>query len=253
MVKTAQLYRAKVMHKRLFPKENLFHYSVYYLFLPLPHPKISGYLSSFNHKDAGSGDGKDPSIWAREILSEYGLNEKTEQIVFVTMPRILGYLFNPVSFYLCFSSDERLVAVLAEVHNTFGEQHTYLCANPDHSFISPDSWIEAEKVFHVSPFLEREGSYKFRFDVKKETLSIWIDYYDAKTKKQLITSLIGSLAPLTANNLRKAFWQHPMVTIKVIFLIHWQALKLILKGIKYIAKPKQNVIKVTPSKDLKKK
>lgn len=252
MVITPQLYTAQVMHKRLFPKKNAFHYGVYYLVLPLPASSVSGWLSGFHAKDVGLRDGSDPTSWVRGILADYGLNEKTKHIVLVTMPRVLGYVFNPVSFYLCLDGDHQLHAVLCEVHNTFGEQHSYLCANPDHAPITADQWLEAEKVFHVSPFLERNGDYRFRFDLTPDKLAIWIDYYDAGNKKKLITSLIGSLTPLTAKSLRQAFWRHPLVALKAMILIHWQAVKLVINGIRYAAKPVQLAHKITATRNLKK-
>lgn len=247
-----QLYSAKVMHKRFFPKENAFSYRLYYLFLPLPAAPLSGYLTSFHAKDVGNRDGSDPTPWVRNILAKYNLNQKTQTIILVTMPRVLGYVFNPVSFYLCLDEANLLRAVLYEAHNTFGEQHSYLCANSDHRPIGPDQWLEAEKVFHVSPFLERCGHYKFRFDLKVDKLGVWIDYYDAQQKKQLITSLMGTLEPLTPKALRQAFRRHPLVALKAIILIHWQALRLMMKGIGYITKPKAFLQKVTTNRDIKK-
>lgn len=252
MVIAPQLYDARVVHKRLFPKENAFHYGVYYLALPLPAAPIDGYLTSFHMKDVGMRDGSDPTPWVRRILADYELDEKTKNIILVTMPRVLGYVFNPVSFYLCLDDANALRAVLCEVHNTFGEQHNYLCANPDHSPIAADQWLEAGKVFHVSPFLNRCGDYKFRFDFGDDKLGIWIDYYDADQQKQLVTSLIGTFTPLTPRAARSAFWRHPLVAVKAITLIHWQALKLVLNGIRYVAKPAPLVQRTTATRDLNK-
>ncbi len=252
MVIAPQIYTAQVMHKRLFPKENAFHYGIYYLALPLPAVPIPGRLASFHTKDVGNRDGSDPTPWVRTILADYGLNETTTDIILITMPRVLGYVFNPVSFYLCLDATKTLRAVLCEVHNTFGEQHSYLCANPDHAPITADQWLEAQKIFHVSPFLERLGTYKFRFDLRQDKLSLWIDYYDASHRKQLITSLAGSFAPLTPQSLRQAFWRHPLVTLKAMALIHWQAIKLTIKGIRYIVKPQQNPQRLSTTRDLNK-
>jgi hypothetical protein len=165
------------------------------------------------------------------------------------MPRVLGYAFNPVSFWLCLDEKKNIRAVLCDVNNTFGENHKYLCSNEKASVIKPEHWIEAEKLFHVSPFLKREGKYEFRFSLKNKDLKIWINFYNKEGKKQLITSLIGTLESLTKHSLRKNFWKHPLVTLKTIYLIHWQALKLILKGIKYIPKP--DLLKPTFSKSLR--
>lgn len=252
MVIAPRIFTAKVMHKRLSPKNNLFRYSVYYLALPLPAAPVSGFFANFQARDIGMRDGSDPTPWVRSILGAYGLNEKVQDIMLVTMPRILGYVFNPVSFYLCLDSDHQLRVVLCEVHNTFGEQHSYLCAHPDHAPIHGDEWLEAGKVFHVSPFLPRNGDYKFRFDLKPDKLGIWIDYYDARNKKQLLTSLIGHFSPLTPQSLRRAFWRHPMVALKAITLIHLQALRLVAKGIQYIPKPPQKAEKVSATRNLNK-
>lgn len=252
MVMTPHIYTAKVMHKRLFPKVNQFSYGVYYVALPLPAQQLPSRLLRFYHKDHGARDGSDIEVWARDILGEYGLNAHVQNITLVTMPRVMGYVFNPVSFYLCLDDARQLRAVICEVHNTFGEQHVYLCARADHTPISGDEWLEADKIFHVSPFLPRKGHYKFRFALGEGSLGIWIDYYDAQANKQLVTMLTGQLTPLTAQSLRKVFWQHPLVTLKAIALIHWQALKLIAKGICYIHKPKQMGERISATRNLTK-
>lgn len=252
MVTTPQLYTAHVVHKRLFPKVNAFHYGIYYLALPLPAAQVPGRVASFHKEDVGARDGSDPTPWVKSILAEYGLDHKTQHITLVTMPRVLGYVFNPVSFYFCMDDNRALRAVLCEVHNTFGEQHNYLCANPDHAPITADQWLEAEKVFHVSPFLKRHGDYKFRFDFTADALGIWIDYYDADQQKQLVTSLTGTFTPLTSQALQRAFWRHPLVAVKAISLIHWQALKLLLRGIRFISKPAQLAQRTTATRNLNK-
>lgn len=259
---TPQIFTAKVMHKRLFPKVNSFTYGVYYLALPLS--KLSDKITtenlainkfgvlSFYEKDYGEKDGSNPDQWIRAILKKHGLDHITNEVMLISMPRVLGYVFNPVSFWICLDKKGNLRAVLCEVNNTFGETHSYLCTHDKGKSIKSDDWLEAKKLFHVSPFLKREGHYKFRFDLKEKKLGIWIDFYNEEGKKQLITSLIGNLKPLTKTNLRKSFWKHPLVTLKTIFLIHWQALKIISKGIKYIPKPNQIKQKLSKSRNIKK-
>lgn len=249
---TPQIYIAKVMHKRLFPKVNQFTYGVYYLALPLPTQSIPSRWLSFRNKDYGARKSEDVSEWAKTILNMYGVGELVTNIMLITMPRVLGYAFNPVSFYLCLDSSNHVRAVICEVNNTFGEHHSYVCARSDHAPISPDEWLEAEKVFHVSPFLSRNGHYKFRFALSQAKLGIWIDYYDAQQNKQLLTSLTGSFVPLDAKALRRVFWSHPLVTFKVITLIHWQAIKLVSKGIRYISKPLQLLCNLSSAHNLTK-
>jgi len=246
------IFNAKVMHKRLFPKENKFIYNLYYLALPLPAPKIQRTFLRFDAKDLGFRDGSDPGIFAKKVLSNYGFDKKIENIMLITMPKVFGYVFNPVSFYFCFDNKKELLAVIAEVHNTFGEQHTYFCANQDYTSVDETQWLEAEKVFHVSPFLPRDGTYRFQFSLKEERLGIWIDYFDSKNNKQLMTSLIGTLIPLNNLSLNKVFTTHPFITIKTILLIHLQALKLLYKKVSFFRKPKQYQDKLTATLNLKK-
>lgn len=240
------------MHKRLFPRLNTFSYNVYYLALPLPAPTINGIFTGFHPKDVGKRNGEDPLHWARDILREYGLDNLIKEIVLITMPKILGYVFNPVSFYMCLDEERSLRAVICEVHNTFGEQHTYLCAHPDHRPITTECVMEADKLFHVSPFLNRAGHYTFRFSFSENHLSVGIDHYDQSGEKQLVTTLVGKLSPLTPQSLRSAFWKHPMVTFKAIALIHYQAIKLVAKGIRYISRPAQFPTRISATRNLNK-
>lgn len=246
------------MHARLIPKRNVFTYGIYYLVLPLSKlgnlPISSRRFASisFCPHDHGGCDGGDLNDWIRTILNDYGLHEVNGEITLVCMPRIFGYVFNPVSFWLCQDTAGQLRAVLCEVNNTFGERHSYLCAHPDHRPITSGDTLKGEKVFHVSPFLKREGAYEFRFDLKEDTFGVWIDFYNVDAKKQLVTSLTGSMVSMTSKTLRKALWRYPLVTLKAIILIHWQALKLIFKGIKYIPKPPQKQKNLTSTENLTK-
>lgn len=240
---TPQIFLAKVMHNRIFPKANKFTYGVYYLALPLSNVKSVSYnkpgFVSFYDKDHGAKDGSDLRSWAEAILKKYGLSDVIDEIILLSMPRVLLYTFNPVSFWLCLDRQGALRSVICEVNNTFGETHSYLCVGAQKKVITSDDWLEAKKLFYVSPFLERNGFYKFRFNLKQNSLRICINFHDKEGRKQLITALTGILKPLTKENLRQAFWKHPLITMKSIYLIHWQALKLISKGVKYISKPKQ--------------
>lgn len=238
MVET-KIFTAKTMHKRFTPKVNKFVYGVYYLALPLSkleNLKLLPPLISFNQKKHGLRDGSDLRGWIDKLLEQQNITE-IDEIMLVTMPRILGYVFNPVSFWLCLDNGGKLKAVLAEVNNTFGETHSYLCHNNGGEITEHDLFA-GEKLFHVSPFLEREGKYQFKFNYSSEKLAIWIDYYK-NDEKILATNLVGKFSSASKGNLLKSFLKHPLVTFKVITLIHYQALKLVMKGIKYISKPKQ--------------
>ena len=247
MVEQPQVMHAQVMHKRTAPKVNQFTYGVYYLMLPvraledMKRWRLFGInrfnLLSFYDRDHGARDGSDCRQWARNMLESYGVDHHAMSIWLVTMPRVLGYVFNPVSFWMCVDEDEKLRAVIAEVNNTFGETHSYLLLPENGGEFSADDWIEADKQFHVSPFLQVEGFYRFRFAWQKEKLGIWIDYHTEEYGRTLLTSVVGKRKSLTQRRLWQSFWQVPLVSIKVIVLIHWQALRLWWKGVKHFPKP----------------
>jgi DUF1365 family protein len=240
-----------VMHKRLTPKVNAFNYGIYYLVLPLKslnalpiaHNKFG--LLSFYDKDHGARDGSDLNAWIRNILHKASIDEADGNITLITMPRVLGYVFNPVSFWFCHDKAGQVRAVLCEVNNTFGESHIYICIHPDRRPLTSADWIEGDKYFHVSPFLHVQGKYVFRFDLNDKSLHAWIDYWEAENHKKLLTALQGTMVPMTTYNLHMVFWRYPLVTFKAILLIHWQAIKLLAKGIRYIPKPLQQNPRLT--------
>lgn len=241
-----QIIFSTVTHKRRIPTPNAFSYGIYYTAislsqlntLPLAHNRPG--LLSFYDKDHGPCDGTGLENWARTVLNDHGITHATGDITLICMPRVLGYVFNPVSFWLCHDKDGAIRAILCEVHNTFKERHTYICAKPDESPITPHDTLTGDKLFHVSPFLERAGHYSFRFLITPKKLHITIDYYNTAQDKHLITALTGTAHPMNKATRRKAFWTYPLVTFKAIILIHWQALKLTWKKVRYIKKPKQN-------------
>ena len=247
---TPQFIFGQVMHKRVQPKINQFNYKIYYLSLPLsklspaietPYLKYNRFgLLSFYTKDHGHRDGEDLSKWVEGIFDTLDAIKPDGEIVLITMPRVFGYVFNPVSFFCCYDKQENLCAVICEVNNTFGESHSYLCLPNNGKYIENDDVITGHKLFHVSPFIEREGTYQFRFSLEEKIIGIWINHMDGENKPFLYTSVTGQNAEISMASSKKAFWCYPLVTFKAIFLIHWQAIKLIFKGIKYIPKPKQS-------------
>ena len=253
-VKSAFLCQARVMHKRLKPSVNQFVYQVFYLCFDIA--KISAIkrkflslnrfnLFAFFNRDHGRKDQSRLEDWIREILQQKNLNKKVSRIFLLTYPRVLGYVFNPVSFWFCLDEKENLIAVLCEVSNTFKESHNYLIFNHDHSPIHEDQWFEAKKEFHVSPFFPVQGNYKFRFIFDQRNIAAWIDYSSNDKEKSLLTSLICRRENLSEINLLKAFFSIPLMTLKVTFLIHYQALKLLLKKNKYIPKPNKKSHNIT--------
>lgn len=238
------LLLAQVMHKRLAPKTHRLNYSVYYLCFPLSRlSQLANFflslerfnLFSFYQQDHGF-QSQSPTVWIKQVLQEWQLDTADGEIVLLTLPRILGYVFNPVSFWFCLDQSGQLRAVLAEVNNTFGERHSYLCFHDDQRVIQAHDQLTANKIFHVSPFLKVEGHYRFRFAYSEQKIGVWIDYYDNE-QKILATSLTGKRFPLTQRRLLTYFFRYPLITLKVIGLIHYHALKMIVKGLRPNSKP----------------
>lgn len=256
-IKSSFIIFAKVMHKRLVPKVNQFVYEVFYICFDIT--KINNLtkkffslnkfnLFSFYEKDYGPKDGSSIENWAKNILETLQIDKKINKIFLFTHPRVLGYVFNPASFLFCLDENEKLQAVIVQVNNTFGENHCYLISNKDGSLILQNQWFEADKEFHVSPFFKLEGFYKFRFIFEQNKIAIWIDYFT--DEKTLLTSVIyKKQVDFDDLNLIFAFIKIPFMTLKVIILIHIQALKIVFKKIKYIAKPEQKITKITLTKN----
>lgn len=237
---------AVVVHRRLRPRANAFRYRVAYLRLGLGDLARAANrwlkvdragLVAFHRADHGRRDGADLEAWLRGLLSDHGLAEACDgPAELMTLPRMLGYVFNPVSFWFCRDRAGGLRAVLCEVNNTFGESHCYLVHHPDHRPLQPDEWFDGRKVFHVSPFLPVDGSYRFRFRCDSERIHVDVNYHDAEGL-MLATSVGGRLEPLTAGAVVRRFLGNPMMTIGVVARIHWQALQLWRKRVKFHAKP----------------
>jgi DUF1365 family protein len=173
--------------------------------------------------------------WARQVLAGRGLAAaKDLRILLLTQPGFLGYVFNPVSFWLALRGDD-LVAVIAEVNNTFGDRHSYVCARPGFAPIRPADRIEATKVLHVSPFQDVAGTYSFAFDLRAERIAIRIAYRNGD--ETLFATLAGTRAPLTNRAILAACLRRPAGAVRTIALIHWQALKLALKHVAYRPRP----------------
>ena len=242
-----QFFFAKVMHQRLFPKRNGFVYGLYYLSIPLKElESIKSNLwfalnrfafMSFYTKDHGYKDHRCLRAWCDDVLRQYNVSD-VDEVTLLTMPRVFGHVFNPVSFWFCFDHQKNIKAIICEVNNTFGETHSYICTSADGN-IHKGCVLTTKKIFHVSPFLERAGHYEFRFDIAPSQAGIWIDFYNHEGRKQLVTSLVGRYADFNQKNWLKAFFAYPMVSTMALFKIHWHAVKLITKRIRYIPKPLQ--------------
>ncbi|MBS1155220.1 MAG: hypothetical protein H6R07_1144 [Proteobacteria bacterium] len=228
-----------VMHRRLRPVVNAFVYPVFYVQLPLRKLESSACalfsidrhnLLSFHRRDHGPRDGSALLPWIEKLLAAQDLPNDGE-IVLQTFPRVLGYVFNPVSFWYCHNRSGQLIAILAEVNNTFGGMHSYLLHKWGESIADGDE-LQTDKLFHVSPFNEIEGGYRFRFQLERAVQLCCIDYDDADGEL-LLTSISGKPQVWSAGALLKAFLRMPFLTLGMIVRIHWQALKLWLKGVPF--------------------
>ncbi|MFT7773734.1 DUF1365 domain-containing protein [Roseateles sp.] len=236
-----------VWHRRLRPVEHAFRYRSYFLLLPLRSLRQSpcaalnrnrrGWLS-FQDRDHGDG-GDDALAWFERLLDSEGIRDANGEVWLQTFPRVLGYVFKPVSFWYAHRADGSLAAVLAEVNNTFGERHAYLLAGPELDWGRPS---RASKVFHVSPFCGVSGEYSFRFervtapDGQPAHTLARVDLLDSQGPL-LQTSVGGAMSALTAANVRRALFGVPFMTLGVVLRIHWQAARLWIKRVPFFSKP----------------
>ncbi|WP_377509286.1 DUF1365 domain-containing protein [Octadecabacter sp. R77987] len=182
------------------------------------------------------------AAWVRDVLAQHGL-DVTGRVDLLAQPRVLGHVFNPVSFWLIHDDAGVLRVVIAEVSNTFGDRHSYLCHHDDLREISRADTITAQKIFHVSPFQPVEGGYAFRFDIQPDRIGIWIDY--SRGNGGLIATLTGARKPLTNGSILRAMLRRPFGSRRVLALIHWQALVLWWKGVTYRPRPEPPIDEVS--------
>jgi DUF1365 family protein len=247
-MKTALIGFGQVRHARLRPQQHSFVYDTFFLMLPmreLTSESSRGGLAvnqrgAISFFDCDHGDGRGPEsggalAWLEEMLELEGVRDADGDIWLHTYPRMLGYTFKPVSFWYCHRQDGSLRTIVVEVNNTFGERHCYLLDAPRYGVE-----LKASKCFHVSPFCRVEGQYRFRFmrtrhDGQEHTVAR-VDH-DDDLGPVLTTSVSGLLEPISPAILRKALWRYPAMTLMVMARIHWEALKLWLKRVRYFNKP----------------
>lgn len=248
-----RLYCGDVMHRRDSPAVHAFRYGVFFVRWridggPQSWPSWVAHnrramLSLFD-ADYGPRDGSPLLPWIRTLLSRHGLAAADGAIWLQTFPRLFGYVFNPVSFWLCHDRGGALRAVLAEVNNTFGEHHNYLLAHEDVRPILPGDRLTARKVFHVSPFFPVAGEYRFRFCDDGDACRFHIDYDDSKGHR-LATRLAGSRVSATRASRVKLLLRFPLMTFTVMARIHWHALRLWRKRVPFFSKPPPPVEETT--------
>jgi hypothetical protein len=246
------LYFGKVYHARHVPFLHQFTYKVVTFFIDIDErPALDKRLKLFsfnrfgifsvNNKDHATRDGKDIRPWIETAAKDKDIDLKGGKIFMLTFPRMWGYLFNPITVYYCTDKNGVLKAVMHQVKNTFGEMHSYMIPVTDikNGLVTQDH----EKVFHVSPFMHMDCHYHFKFTLPDETFFFAI-HQQTKEGKILTATWDGDRAAFTDRNLSKALARNTFQSFTIIASIHWEALKLWIKGAKYIPKP------TAPEKDI---
>lgn len=241
------LYKATVMHNRFEPKQHRFHYQLFFFYLNIDTldsdfkrlPIVSRNrfnLFSFYDRDHLQSDLSKPIPLRESInnwLKEQGIQQPPASIMLLTHLRIFGYVFNPVSFYYCFDENEQPLYVIAEVRNTFHEMKLYLL---DKSHFNGTLFHKRQpKYFYVSPFIEHDAEFDFRLHPPGETLNIRIDDYK-DGNRFFISTLTGKKKNINTQKLLGFLIRFPLLTLRIIWLIHWHAFRLWLKKIRFYKK-----------------
>ena len=236
--------RARVSHARRFPVNNRFAYGIDYLLLDEValtgdrDPKLFSFgrpnLVSLHPSDHGIAGCKGIE-GVRRLARKAGI-DGADHVLLLAHPRYWGFAFNPVSFWFLVGAAGNLRAVLAEVHNTFGQRHGYLCTAENGADIGPERSTVSTKRFHVSPFFDIVGEYRFRFLLQETRIAVHIDYDDG-AGGGLNTAIVGTRRPFTDRELARALMRRPFGAARTMALIHWQALRLYCKGVRYRKRP----------------
>ncbi|KQW82464.1 DUF1365 domain-containing protein [Brevundimonas sp. Root1279] len=247
MTEASALYRGEVRHHRLRPREHRLRYRVFWLLLDLAEiDRLDRRLRLFSRnrfnvlalydRDHGDRSGGDLRSHVTACLARGGVDIGGGPIRLLTMPRVLGYVFNPISVYYCHLPDGALAAMVYEVANTFGEHHAYVIPIAEADRASGRIRQGAAKALYVSPFLGMDMDYQFRVHAPGGRLDLAI--LAADDQGPLLTaSLAAHRRSLTDRQLALAVAAMPLLTLKVIVAIHWEALKLWLKGVRLTHRP----------------
>jgi len=239
------IYNGVVTHTRFKPVKHFLKYKTFSFYIDLDELKkldnnnpIFSYnrfnIFSFYDTDHGLRDGSSLKDWVLSNLKKFNVSDKIDTVKLLCYPRIFGYVFNPLSIFYCYEN-QKLKAIFYEVKNTFNEQHTYIFKIKNEEKILQ----KCKKKFYVSPFIDIEGYYIFKINDPKKKISVKINQYLNNDSKILFANQIGKRIKFSSYNLMKLFITFPLLTIKVISMIHWQAFKILIKGGKYYKrKPK---------------
>jgi len=249
------LFRGHVTHVRLKPRQHRLAYRIYSLLLDLDELDALDQrlrlfsvdrfnLFSFFRKDRGDRSGSDLRQQVERSMREAGIEPDGGPIRLLTMPRLVGWAFNPLSVFFCYGRDGALKAILWEVDNTFGERHGYMI--PVTADTGPEIVQHCDKAFYVSPFMDMDLRYMFRVSPPAEKLSIRIDMFD-RDGLVLTARHLARRTELSDLALLKTFFAIPFLTLRVIGGIHWEALKIWMKGIRLRPHAPQKPASLTPT------
>jgi len=234
------------MHRRLGAVPYRFRYPVFSLLLDIDRLEATAAKSrllqldrfglvSFHRVDHGPRDGSDLRCWAEKVLAQAGVDLQGGLIQLLCFPRVLGYGFAPLSLWYCRRTDGSLRAVIAEVRNTFGEHHNYVLHAAGREMTWPVH-ARASKCFHVSPLLGMNCDYRFRLAEPGAELNIVIRQSE-DGEPRLIASQTGQALPLNDLGLLRALIRTPLLPFKIMAAIHWNAVKIWLRGARFHKKP----------------
>lgn len=243
--RTSAIYTGEVVHKRLKPRHHRLRYSVFTLLLDLAElPTLDRELRlfswnrfnlfSFRETDHGPGDASGLEAHVRSVLAGHGLDLGAGRITLLCYPRVLGYVFNPLSVYFCHDEDDALRALVYEVSNTFGARRSYVV--PVDADTDGTLFQDCQKQLYVSPFISVSGRYTFHVVPPERTTTVGVAVRD-EDGPVLKAHFAGQRKSLTDGALLRLLVRYPLMTVKVIAAIHYEALKLWLKGVRTVARP----------------
>jgi len=240
----SSIYECRIMHQRSSPREHRFAYNVFLFALDLDEiDEIASRVVLFSHnrwnattfRDDDHLPGPFPQLRlnVENLIRKHGVSQKPSRILLITSARILGYIFNPVSYYLCYDEAGKPLCAIAEISNTYGEMKPFFISGD--AFTSGSFRARMTKHFYISPFLDLSDELEFTIEPPGDRLRIATDTWRGD-ERILAAGIRGVRRPLTTGSLAKALLKFPLVTLQIITAIHWEAFRLWLKGVPHHAK-----------------
>lgn len=248
------LYFGEVFHERFAPRRHRLRYQVFQGLFDLDElPNLGRKLRLFSHNrsnvfafhDRDHGDAEAGSLRAyiEILLKEAGLPVEGGRIALLCMPRVFGFVFNPLSIYYCYNVAGDLRVVVYEVNNTFGQRHTYLI--PVDPAAHDGVRQSCQKEFYVSPFMDMDMNYEFKLTFPGATLATRINGKGADGAPLIFASFTGVRRELSDSTLLAALVRYPLLTLGVVAAIHWEAVKLFVKGLRLRHRPSPPPVSVS--------